>query len=97
MIFTKRNAIVGFVALKALRRARRARRRKGHRALRIAGLVTLVAVAVGTLVGGIAVAGRRWRTVRTSPSADGAAQAPERDARASVNGRSRSTEPASAA
>jgi hypothetical protein len=59
MIFTKRNAIVGFVTLKALEKYRDKRRKKEKRALRTVGLVALAVVSVGIIAG---VAGGVART-----------------------------------
>ena len=58
-VFTKKNALVGFLTLKALSRSlerRRSRRRSG---LRIAGFVALGLVSVGILAGVAAVMLRR--------------------------------------
>ena len=58
-VFTKKNALVGFLTLKALSRSlerRRSRRRSG---LRIAGFVALGLVSVGILAGIAAVMLRR--------------------------------------
>jgi hypothetical protein len=59
MIFTKRNAIVGFVTLKALEKVRDRRRKREKRALRIAALVILGVVSVGLLAGVAAAIARR--------------------------------------
>lgn len=97
MIFTKRNAIVGFVTLKALEKARDKRRQKEKRALRRVGIVALVVVSVG-LLAGIATAARK-RHATTTPAPDGepeAAKATEGEATTHGNGRV-SPEPAPAA
>jgi hypothetical protein len=59
-VFTRRNAIVGFVALKAASKALERRRKKQRRSgLRIAGFVALGLVSVGILAGVAAVMLRR--------------------------------------
>jgi hypothetical protein len=57
-IFTKRNALVGFVTLKALER--RKQRRNRH-ALKLVALVVLGLVSAGVLAAIVAVALRRQR------------------------------------
>jgi hypothetical protein len=58
-VFTKRNALVGFVTLKALSRARDRRRNRRRSGLRIVGFVALGLVSVGILAGVAAVMLRR--------------------------------------
>jgi hypothetical protein len=63
-IFTKRNALVGFVTLKALERRRQ--RRKRH-ALRLAAFVVLGLVSAGILAALAAAVVRRQRGARVEP------------------------------
>jgi hypothetical protein len=58
-IFTKRNAIVGFMVLKM--RERRRARRGSRKALKVAGFAALALVSAGILAGLVAVALRRSR------------------------------------
>jgi hypothetical protein len=63
-IFTKRNALVGFVTLKALER--RKQRRNRH-ALKLVALVVLGLVSAGVLAAIVAVALRRQRDAGELP------------------------------
>ncbi|GIU94916.1 MAG: hypothetical protein KatS3mg012_1373 [Gaiellaceae bacterium] len=98
MVFSKRNALVGFVALKALERMRARRRRRGRRALRAAGLVAIVALSIGAIAGVAAAIARRFRGA--AADAEAAQPEPSREAvgeaTAPANGRP-SPEPTSAA
>jgi hypothetical protein len=57
-IFTKRNALVGYIALQGLQRRRWQRR---WRALKLVGFVTLGIVSAGILAGILVHAARRQR------------------------------------
>ena len=98
MIFTKRNAIVGFVTLKALDRYRDKRRKKEKRTLRTIGIAALVVVSVAALAGIAAAAARKRRAATTALEAEpeAAGQDAEGDAATPGNGRV-SPEPAPAA
>ena len=98
MIFTKRNAIVGFVTLKALERYRDKRRKKEKQALRTAGVVALAVVSVGVLAGIAAVAVRK-RRVTTPDGRDAEPEAvPDAEGESATPGNGRvSPEPAPAA
>jgi hypothetical protein len=69
-VFTRRNAVVGYLALQALQRRKWQRR---QRALKIAGLVALGVVSAGILAGLVAVAVRRQRDGALDVVADEAA------------------------
>jgi hypothetical protein len=58
-VFSKRNALVGFVALKALSRWLERRRNRRRGVLRVTGFVALGLVSLGILAGVAAVALRR--------------------------------------
>jgi len=57
-VYTRKNAVVGYLTLQALQRRKWQRR---QRALKIAGLVALGIVSAGILAGLVAVAVRRQR------------------------------------
>jgi hypothetical protein len=69
-IFTKRNALVGYIVLQALQRRKWQRR---QHALKIAGLVALGIVSAGILAGLAAVIVRRQREGGLETEADQAA------------------------
>lgn len=80
-IFTKRNALVGYLALKAHSQARRrwGRRRNRRSGWKLATLVVLGVLSVGVLAAIVIVAFRRPRDEQAQESveADGAAAAIE--------------------
>jgi hypothetical protein len=68
-IFTKKNALVGFITLKALERRRQRRRRHARKLL---GFVVLGIVSAGILAALAAVVVRRQRETVPEPGADAA-------------------------
>jgi len=69
-IFTKRNALVGFITLKALEGRRQRRRRHG---LKLLTFVVLGIVSAGILAALAAVVVRRQREAASEPGAEDAA------------------------
>lgn len=97
MIFTKRNALIGFATLKVLERFRARRRRKQRQALRAVGLAALVVASVGLLVGAATAAARRRKATPAETHAVGTAQQAGAEPATPGNGRPSPAEPAPAA
>ena len=78
-VFTRRNALVGFITLKALERRRR--RQRAARGLRIALLVVLGIVSVGILAGvAAAYMRKRGQELELADDLEEAVEAVEADA-----------------